>query len=202
MKALSQSFRWSLLLFALILSACASVEPSIEGMNHAVVGEFSEAVEDYNRAIALDPYNIGDLHFSRANALRGMGEFGSAVYGYQIAILYGFSPETWAYYGIALTYTDLECYQKAIESYERYIKQDDSFPPAYYNRGQLYLRQGDYAAAVADFEHAVHLDATYTVAQAALEETQNSQHAVEQPLQQGDLHSEWNTQQPAHCFNG
>lgn len=197
MQSLSRSFRWSLLLFALILGACASVEPYIEGVNHAAIGEFPEAVEDYSRAIALDPYSTGDFYFSRANALRGMREFPTAINQYRLAILYGFSPAAWARYGIALSHTDLENYQEAIVSYGYYIESDDTFPPAYYNRGQLYLMQGDYAAALADFEAAIRLDPSYMAAYAALADVYYEQGEVELALQGYQQYLELNREYPA-----
>lgn len=166
MKSLSRYFGWSLLLLTLALSGCGAGLAYVEGVDHARNGEFHDAFHDYNRAIELHP-SIEHFHYSRANALRGMGEYRSALQDYQLALLYGFSPGRWAYYGMALTYTDLQDYQKAIASYDTYVKYDDTFPTAYYNRGRLYHQLGDHESALADFDQVRLLDPLYIDAYSA-----------------------------------
>ena len=63
-----------------------------------------------------------------------------------------------AYYGRALSYRNLEKYEKAVKDYSKSIELKPDDADMYYGRGLTYHYLGNYYYAVKDWEKAIELD--------------------------------------------
>ena len=101
------------------------------------LGEYQQAIADYDKAIELRPDLAGTYHN------RGI------VYEYNIrGQRYGKDAQL----------------DRAIANYDKAIKLKSDFTEAYYNRGVIYAHKGDYDLAIADFDKAIELRPDYAEA--------------------------------------
>lgn len=113
------------------------------------------AVELINRALAVNPGHA-DAHANKANALRKLGQFESALASYDRAIqLRPGHAETHLNRGIALK--ELGKYTLAISSYDQAIALNPGFMTAYANRGVALAALDRHESAIASFDHAISL---------------------------------------------
>jgi tetratricopeptide (TPR) repeat protein len=113
------------------------------------------AVELIDRALAINPGHA-DAHVNKANALRKLGQFESALASYDNAIqLRPGHAETHLNRGIALK--ELGKYTLAISSYDQAIALNPGFISAYANRGAALAALNQHESALASFDHAIRL---------------------------------------------
>ena len=109
-----------------------------------------------NRALATNPGHA-DAHVNKANALRKLGQFESALASYDSAIqLRPGHAETHLNRGIALK--ELGKYTLAIGSYDQAIALNPDFMTAYANRGAALAALKQHESAIASFDHAIRLN--------------------------------------------
>ena len=118
-------------------------------------GRFDKAIEDYERAIALNPSyyqaynNMGALLGKMSLFARAMEYFNKAI---------AISPDyTDAYYNRGVTYALVDQFGPALEDFNKAILLNPSDATAYVERGNLHLRMGNRDLAVADFRIACDL---------------------------------------------
>jgi tetratricopeptide (TPR) repeat protein len=105
------------------------------GQSHFRLGQVREALDQYNRAIALQP-DFADAFGNRANVLSNLGRHEAALADYDRALaLREKSPEDWSNRGAVLQ--DLDRNDEALESYERALALKPDFSGAHYNRGNI-----------------------------------------------------------------
>lgn len=116
----------------------------------------ARAVELISRALAINPGHA-DAHANKANALRKLGQFESALASYDSAIqLRPAHAETHLNRGIALK--ELGKYTLAISSYDQAIALNPDFISAYANRGVALAALNQHQSAIASFDHAIRLE--------------------------------------------
>lgn len=114
------------------------------------------AVELINRALVINPGHA-DAHANKANALRKLGQFESALASYDSAIqLRPAHAETHLNRGIALK--ELGKHTLAISSYDQAIALNPEFISAYANRGVALAALNQHESAIASFDHAIRLE--------------------------------------------
>ena len=117
--------------------------------------EYRQAIEDYTKAISLDPKFV-DAYLKRCEMRYKMGENQGVLDDcYQIFQINPNIAKAYYYQGRArysLGYT-----QPAIESYDRAISKDNNYPQAYYYRGIAHKEMLAKSSAVRDLNKAAEL---------------------------------------------
>jgi tetratricopeptide (TPR) repeat protein len=125
------------------------------GIAFEKTGQMKEAIEDYNRVIALDP-----LYFEAYNnlgVLYGQNElFDKAIEYFNKSV--GIDPTyVDAYVNRGIAYALSGRYDSALEDFNKAVLLDQNSAEAYFNRGNLYLSIGRKDLAVSDFRKACDL---------------------------------------------
>jgi tetratricopeptide (TPR) repeat protein len=125
-------------------------------------GKFKEAIEDYTKAIKLDPKYV-DAYFNRGLAWFKIGSFDNAITDYTESIrLDSGAPDAYCNRGFA--WHEKGEYDKAIDDYTEAIRLDDHYKSAYLNRGLAKSQKKEYQEAIQDYNKTIALDENYAVA--------------------------------------
>jgi tetratricopeptide (TPR) repeat protein len=126
------------------------------GVAYERMGQYDKAIEDYNRAITLNP-NYVEAYCNRGGTYEKMDQYDKAIEDYNRAIT--LNPnyiET--YYNRGVTYEKMDQYDKAIEDYNRAITLNPNYIEAYYNRGVAYEKMGQYNKAIENYSIVINLN--------------------------------------------
>jgi tetratricopeptide (TPR) repeat protein len=115
-----------------------------------------KAIEDYNKAIKLDP-RYARAYYNRGNAYRDLKEPEKAIEDYNKAIELNPGYAT-AYNNRGISYRDLKQPEKAIEDYNKAIELDPRYAAAYNNRGTAHLDLKQPKKAIEDYNKAIELN--------------------------------------------
>ena len=120
------------------------------------MANYSDALDRYTRAIALDPTN-SEGYISRASVYATLWtNFDQAIKDAKTAI--ALDPNNyWNYDELGKIYFETEQYDLSVEAYSSALKLD-SDPSGYLGRGTAYHKLGDTPHALADLTHANQLD--------------------------------------------
>ena len=115
------------------------------GLNYAFKDKYSEAITEYDKAIALDPKNAY-AYYSRGYAYGKKGQHDQAIADCTKAI--EIDPRlAWAYNNRGLIYGKGGQYDQAISDFTKALEIDPKFALAYNNRGNVYRNKGQYEEA-------------------------------------------------------
>ena len=127
-----------------------------KGYEYGINGEYDREIEDYNKAIALDPNyaqaysNRGVAYYNKRQYDRGIEDLNKAI-----AINPNYAE---AYNNRGIVYNNKGQYDRAIEDYNKAIALDPNYAKAYNNRGFAYANKGQYDRAIEDYNKAIALD--------------------------------------------
>ena len=125
-------------------------------------GAYDRAIEDFNKAIALNQADA-TAYSNRGNAYRDKGEPDRAIEDYNKAI--ELNPNyAVAYNNRGNAYSDKGTYNRAISDFDRAIVLNPVYVRAYYNRGSTYQDKGEIVCAIADYSKVIDLNPNYAVA--------------------------------------
>ena len=125
------------------------------GSAYATLGEWDRAMEDYSRALQLDPKFPISL-MSRGFAFKNMGKYEKAVADYSVAI--EVDPyNKLAYNDRGVCYISMGEYEKAIADFSKVIELDAENSDAYSNRSASYQNLGQLDKAITDIDKALSL---------------------------------------------
>lgn len=142
----------------------------LRGYIYDELEKYKQAVEDYNRAIDLNP-EFHRAYHNRGTTRLNLDEYQQAIEDYTQAI--NLDPESAeSYYGRGNTYRKLEEYERAVEDYTQAIDLDPEYAKAYHNRGVTYQDLGEWEQAIDDHDRAINLDPGMVVAYQNKSETQ------------------------------
>jgi lipoprotein NlpI len=110
--------------------------------------QVDKAIEDFDRAIALDPY-FRDAFLNRGTALEKTGKFDKAIENFDKAI--ALSPSYEAYFNRGITFEKMGQLDKAIADYDKAIALNPSRYEAYHAGGTLYGKTGIFDRAIEYF---------------------------------------------------
>ena len=139
------------------------------GLVKSSFGEYTEAVEDFNKAVELKShlasnyFNRGKAQFNLGKYTQALEDFDRAINRKQGATLQG-ADFAEAYYNRGRANYELGNYKKALENFDKAIELNDDFAEVYHNRGRAKDRLGKSEEAVADFSKAIELDPKDTAA--------------------------------------
>ncbi len=137
------------------------------GVTHAKMGHQSEALMDYDRAIAFDrtfaPPHSGraEILFAQGNRDEALAELRSAV-----AIDPGF---TEAYFLMGIVYGDMGKNKRAIDNFTVAIGLAPDLAMAYAHRGNAFGKMGYHKLAFKDFNRALSLDGSLWIVHLAID---------------------------------
>ena len=123
------------------------------GLAYKHKDEVDRAIEDYNKAIQLNP-NFAEAYNNRGNAYKHKNDYERAIGDYDKVI--ELKPDyVDAYYNRGLTYNETKAFAKAIVDYDKVIKLVPNDAEAYNSRGIAYGNKGNFDCAIEDFTKAV-----------------------------------------------
>jgi len=125
--------------------------------------EYQHAIEDYGRAIDLDPTEA-TYHADRGNVYQNnLKEYQHAIEDYDRAI--DLDPVSALYYTYrSNSYKRLKEYQRVIADLDKAIELDPATARCYRNRGLAYRDLKEYQHAIEDYDRAIDLDPAYAAA--------------------------------------
>jgi tetratricopeptide (TPR) repeat protein len=127
-----------------------------QGMSFDLLGEYSEALNSYQKAIDLVSDNFS-LYFEQGDILESLKRYPEAINSYDQAIkLKPQHPE--AYNNRGLTYINLKQYPQALSDLNQAIKLNPQLAEAYTNRGLTYINLKQYSQALSDLNQAIKLN--------------------------------------------
>jgi tetratricopeptide (TPR) repeat protein len=125
--------------FFLVAGGCGFGTPEykdavLDGASHLNRGKTQEALEDFNRAIDIDPTHH-DGYLGRADTLNTMGRYEESLQDYNKAIEIKPTLAN-AYINRAIAYSHLGQYEKAIADYEKGLELDPEIDdkPSFFKR--------------------------------------------------------------------
>ncbi len=119
------------------------------------MGNYEQAIADYNSCLAIQPDDAGALH-SRGLAYERMGKSDRALEDYQQAT--STNPQLADVYinrGVELG--RIGQFRQSIDSLTEGIRLAPANPNGYFNRATTYLQLGDFENAIADFSRVIQL---------------------------------------------
>jgi tetratricopeptide (TPR) repeat protein len=125
------------------------------------MGKFNEAVEDYSKAISMDP-SYSRAYWSRGSVFGNMGQLDKAMADLDKAI--ALEPYASAYYTRGTVFEKRGETEKAIGDYERAIALKPSYAAAHFNLGILYGRVGALDKAIYCFDKAIDISPNHSLA--------------------------------------
>ena len=129
------------------------------GLAYYYKGDFDRAIEDFNKALELDPNYIG-AHYNRGLAYYYKGDFDRAIEDFNKAL--ELDPNyIGTYYNRGLAYYYKGDFDRAIEDFNKALELDPNYIGIYYNRGLAYYYKGDFDRVIEDFNKALELDPNY-----------------------------------------
>ena len=129
------------------------------GIDSYQKGHYDDAVEDYNKAIQLNPEHA-NTYYNRGIAKARSNDYVAAMEDFSEAIK--LNPEhANAYNNRGNAKANLDDYATAIADFDEAIKLNPKDATAYNNRGNAKVRLGDYNAAIADYDQAIKLNLEY-----------------------------------------
>jgi tetratricopeptide (TPR) repeat protein len=128
----------------------------IGGTAYYEMQDYGRAIEDYARAIELNP-DYAAAYYNRGTAYARSQDYRRAIEDYGWAI--GLNPEdATAYNNRGTAYAGLQDYRRAIEDYGRAIELNPEDAMAYNNRGLACYEMQDYGRAIEDCGRAIELN--------------------------------------------
>jgi tetratricopeptide (TPR) repeat protein len=121
--------------------------------------QYDRAIEDYNKAIELNP---GDarVYVGRAAVYSMNGQYDRVVEDCSKAL--ELDPKLAdAYINRGRAYFGKQQYDRAIEDYNKAIDLDPKYARGYHNRGNAYIGKKQYSRAIEDYNKAIELDQKY-----------------------------------------
>lgn len=132
----------------------SAVHYNNRGLMYFCAGQNFKALQDYNRAIAIDP-KLDRVYNNRANCYAAQGNLGAALADYETALdLNPANLRTWINQG--LIFRKLGLYDLAIENFDLALVLGVGLKGRIYaERGYTYYLRGDWNCAIADYYRAL-----------------------------------------------
>jgi tetratricopeptide (TPR) repeat protein len=132
---------------------------SMRGITYGYLNEYQRAIEDFDRALQLDPKQVW-AYVERGYVFRRLQEFHLAIEDFNRALQLD-PKDTWAYASRSLAFFELNEYQRAIEDCDRAIQLDPKYTWAYVCRSIAYRGLYKYRQAIEDCNHALELNSNF-----------------------------------------
>ncbi len=155
-----------LIFIVLILTNLTYAKTSDEWFNEGNLlyrqGNYSGAIEAYDKAIAMDQSNDA-AWYNKGGIFLELGRYEEAIEAYNKTT--SINPNdfsAWSNKGLA--FSKLGRYEEAIEAYNKTIAIVQNDPYAWYNKGNALFNLGRYEEAIEAYNRAITIDKNYTYA--------------------------------------
>ena len=129
------------------------------GIALASIGQWSSAIDNYNKTIEIDTNN-SEAYSSRAISFASMNESEKAIVDFSIAI--SLNPNNGKnYYNRGNVYMNKMQWKEAIIDYSQAIKIDPNYIDAYSNRAIVFGNLGEIDKSILDCSKAIEIDPMY-----------------------------------------
>lgn len=145
-----------------ILNGMAQLH-GLRGICHIYLGNYREAIEDFDAAINLNPYDV-NYYRGRGCSHMQIGEGDLAVEDLTTAIKLD-SDSTTTYVTRGIVYMNNDDYDSARKDFDLAIHNEPDQPESYTGRGICHLFLGEYNRALSDLDMAAKLEADEVVGQ-------------------------------------
>jgi tetratricopeptide (TPR) repeat protein len=124
------------------------------GIAYRNKGDFDRAIDNFDRAISLNPNDDPTVYDNRGYAYYGKGDFDAAIMDYDFAI--ELNPRfVNAYFNRGIARSRKGVFDESIADFDKVIALNPKFVPAYYERGEAYVGMGKYKNGLSDFQLAL-----------------------------------------------
>jgi len=148
---------------SLKLKECAEAY-SNRGIAYAKLNKYERAIEDFSKAIALNP-DDAEAYYNRGIAYAKLNKYERAIKDYDETIKLNPNYAA-AYNNRGAAYAKLNKYERAIKDYDETIKLNPNYAAAYNNRGAAYAESNQHERAIKDYDRAIELNSNYAEAYA------------------------------------
>jgi FOG: TPR repeat len=139
-----------------INSAPSAVAYTDRGFAYASEHNYMRAIEDYNRAIELNPA-YAPIYNNRGNAYNALCDVTRAINDYDQAI--ALDPKyAQAYGNRGIAYKTRGDFDRAVEDFSQAIQLAPKYALAYSNLGGAYCYKGEIERSISAYSHAIRLD--------------------------------------------
>jgi tetratricopeptide (TPR) repeat protein len=176
-KTIAGIFLLLLLIILPVTAADLAEQYFNEGVNYSQVGQYSDAVASFDKAIFIRPNNA-EAWNNRGIALDNLGQYSGAVSSYDKALgIRSDYAEAWLNRGFSLR--KLGRFPDAIDSYDKALAIRPDYAEAWLNRGVALDYVGRYTEAVASYDKALAINPEYA------EATENREITLKRQTQSG-----------------
>jgi tetratricopeptide (TPR) repeat protein len=126
------------------------------GMEKERAENLSEAKEDYEKAVEINP-NYANAYNNSGNIKSRQGDYVGAVKDYNRAIELS-SHFVEAHCNRGMAKENLADFSGALEDFDRAIELDSDYGDAYFRRGHVKERLGDSSGAISDYDRVLEID--------------------------------------------
>ena len=126
------------------------------GSSYYQIGDFPSAIQDYDKAIELNPYDAGSYN-NRGVVYQQLEEYERAIQDYDRAIELDIR-DAGVYNNRGVAYDKLGQYERAIQDYDRAIELDIQDAGVYNNRGLSFFNLKRYERAIQDYDRAIEIN--------------------------------------------
>lgn len=127
------------------------------GIAYSKLKDYSQALADYDSAIALESDAAKKVYYNRALTYSKLKQYPQAIADYSKVIT--FNPKNGkAYNNRGTSYKAIREYESAIADYSKAIEINSKDAFAYYNRGLVYYNLKQYPQGIADLDKAISYD--------------------------------------------
>lgn len=141
-----------------LISQTNAVEFFNQGVDKAQKGNYQGAIEDFNKALQLNPKLI-EGYCNRGLARIGLGDIEAAIGDFNLAL--GIDPNhADAYHKRGNAYAQKGNLQRAVVDFDQAVRLDSKNADAYYNRGIARTELGNLQGALSDYNQVIRLNPT------------------------------------------
>lgn len=131
-----------------------SIDYNNRGLIYFKMGQYSQALADYNQALFLNP-RLDNAYNNRANYYIAVGNVSAALKDYQTALNYN-PANLRALFNQGITYREIGLYDLALENFDLGLLLGQALNAKFYaERGRTYHLRGDWNSAIADYHRAL-----------------------------------------------
>jgi len=110
----------------------------------------AEALPLFENALRQSP-DDGELYMYLATCYEQMGNIEASIRTYEQGLKHAGGKEAIFYFNLGNNYNRLQNYEQSLNMYNQAVRRNNQLGRAYLNRANVFVRQGEYSQAIADY---------------------------------------------------